>query len=64
MPKCCLEGCDNSTPHARGVAAAEGWIVIDLHGPGGNRYGNICPDHNSKDAKKKLGELVDSAVGK
>jgi endonuclease III len=48
MPSCSVKDCDNETPKTRGVAAAEGWIVVDVHGPRGNKYINLCPDHRDE----------------
>jgi hypothetical protein len=49
--------CDESTAKVRGVAAADGWLCWDLHGPGGNKYGNICPDHTAEGRKMLVDQL-------
>lgn len=63
MPRCCMDDCNGSTPKVRGVAAADGWIVVDLHGPKGNRYANICPEHEPGEAREKINELISSVTG-
>lgn len=62
MPKCMMDGCNSETKAARGVAAAQGWVVFDLQGPNGNKYGNVCPEHKAKEIKARLVELFDQVV--
>ena len=62
--KCIMDGCDATTLKTRGVAAAEGWTVIDIYGPKGNKYLNACPEHRASEIKKKLDEAFVSATGK
>lgn len=62
MPKCMMEGCNAATTLVRGNAAANGWVVFDLNGPNGNRYGNACPDHKMSEVRKRFLELFDQIV--
>lgn len=62
MPKCMMPDCAGETKAGRGAAAKEGWIIFDLQGPSGNKYGNACPEHKPADIKKRLIELFDQVV--
>lgn len=64
MPKCTIDGCDSRTPNARGVAAAEGWRCFDMQGPGGNKYGNICPKHDKKEVLQAVKDAGDKIAEK
>jgi hypothetical protein len=64
VPKCMFPECKTEPiKSSRSKAAVEnGWFTFDFNFKSGNKYGNICSEHDKEDVRERIIEALDGLL--